>query len=82
MKLEGIVNASTEEEREQNALIIIEFLSALDLDLGDEIRDLMIAQDVDTFKDLIMDLSRALPDTTKTELDEIDSDIRRMEGGN
>lgn len=77
--MEGIVNANTEEDRQENAEIIIDFLSALDLDLGDEIKDLMVAQDVDTFKDLIVDLSRALPTTTKNELEEIDKAIRRMD---
>ena len=63
VKLEAIVNAVSEEDRQENAEIIVDFLASLDLDLGDEIKDLMVAQDVDTFKDLIMDLSRAIPST-------------------
>ena len=75
------MNATREEERQSNAEIVVDFLASMDLDLGDEIKDLMVAQDVDTFKDLIMDLSRALPYTTKNELDEIDRNIRKMEAG-
>lgn len=62
-KLENIVDAETEEDREINADTIVDFLRFMDLDLGDEIRQLMVNQDIDTYRDLIIDLSKALGPT-------------------
>lgn len=71
-KLLDIVDAENDTDIDNNTDIIIDFLSYLDLDLGEEIRQLMVEQDIDTYRDLIIDLSKALGPGTDPELTNLD----------